>query len=235
MSEWWTYRLGSFLMFSATTWESMVATYNRELWPGQALALGLGLWALAIAWRARAPSHDRLVSALLGGAWIWVGWAFLSRRFATVNWPAEYLGWAFFLQGAALLWLGAARGGIAFGHADRRVPEGARAVGWALAFAAIAGVPWLAPLLGKSWSQSQVFGFMPDPTAISTLGFLLMARRAPGWLSVIPVLACAASGATLWALQAPEAWVPVAAATIAVCALVILRRGRSDARSVGAL
>ncbi len=92
MSEWWTYRRGSFLMFSATTWESMVATYNRELWPGQALALGLGLWGLAIAWHARAPIHDRLVSALLGGAWIWVGWAFLTRRFATVNWPAEYLG-----------------------------------------------------------------------------------------------------------------------------------------------
>lgn len=33
MSEWWTYRLSDFLMFSPATYWRMVERYNREVWP----------------------------------------------------------------------------------------------------------------------------------------------------------------------------------------------------------
>jgi hypothetical protein len=48
---------------------------------------------------------------------------------------------------------------------------------------------------------AEVFGLAPDPTAIGTLGFLLLARG--GWaltLLPIPLLWCLASGMTLLAL-----------------------------------
>lgn len=237
MSEWWTYRLGSFLMFSDATWGRLVASYNRDLWPAQLPALCLGLVASALALRARVPRHDRLVSAVLASAWIWVGWAFLHRRFASVNWPADYLGLAFVLQGAAIGWLGAVQGGLRFGRTAGPVVEPdavrGRIGGLALALAGLAAVPLVAPLLGRPWARMEVFGLMPDPTAIATLGILLMARSAPGWLSVIPVLACAASAATLWALRAPEAWVPAAGAAVAVSLLAVRRMTRPQRRPDG--
>jgi hypothetical protein len=229
VSEWWSYRLGSFLMFSEATWVRLVASYNRDLWPAHLPALCIGLGALALAWRARAPMHDRLVSAMLGGAWIWVGWAFLHRRFASVNWPAEYLAWAFGLQGVVMLALAAARGGIAFGYPARR----GRDAGPALALAGIVALPLATPLFGRPWARVEVFGLMPDPTAIATLGFLLMARCAPVWLFAVPLLACAASAATLRALGTADAWVPAAAAVAAVGVLASRRLARPRTGEAG--
>ena len=33
MSEWWTYTLGDFLMFSPATYWRLVESYNRDVWP----------------------------------------------------------------------------------------------------------------------------------------------------------------------------------------------------------
>ncbi len=57
----------------------------------------------------------------------------------------------------------------------------------------------------------------PDPTAVATLGLLLIARgRGRGWLMVIPAVWCGISGATLLAMKAPDDWIPPLAATVAV-------------------
>jgi hypothetical protein len=75
--------------------------------------------------------------------------------------------------------------------------------------------PLLAPLFGRPWQFSEVYGIAPDPTAIATLGFLLLARGGlPILLLAIPLLWCLASGVTLWAMDEPQAWVPLAAALL---------------------
>ena len=51
MPEWWTYRLSDFLMFESKTYYRLFELYNAALWPGQLLALALGLALLALAWR----------------------------------------------------------------------------------------------------------------------------------------------------------------------------------------
>ena len=114
MSEWWSYRLGSFLLFSQRTYGSLVASYNAELWPLQTVLVTLGLAALVVAGRSRSPLHARWVWLLLGGAWCWVAWAFHFSRFSTINWAAPTLAWVFALQGLALLWAGAVRPGLVF-------------------------------------------------------------------------------------------------------------------------
>jgi hypothetical protein len=79
--------------------------------------------------------------------------------------------------------------------------------------------------MGRPWNQAEVFGMMPDPTALGTLGFaLLLSTPRRRWLLVvIPLLWCAISGATLWTMGAPDALVLPAAGLLALC-IAPLRR-----------
>ena len=62
--------------------------------------------------------------------------------------------------------------------------------------------------------QVELFGLMPDPTTIVTLGLLLIVGRLRWLLLPIPIMWCWISGATLWAMDMPEFWVMPAAACI---------------------
>jgi hypothetical protein len=231
VSEWWTYRLSSFLMFSPRTYARLVEQTNADMWPLQVPAVALGLAALVLAWRARPVWQGRIVWALLAGAWLWVAWAFLHRRFVPINWAAEYVAWAWGVQGLALAWVGVLRGRLD-GHSRGDTPNQAhhgiqappstdlaRALGAAIVAAALLAWPLLGRLSGGTWASAQSFAVMPDPTALATLGFLLLAPRPPGWLFAVPVLSCALGGALSWALQAPLAWLaPALAACAVACA-----------------
>ena len=197
MSEWWSYRLGSFLLFSQRTYGSLVASYNADVWPLQPVLVALGLAALLLAVRSRSPLHARWVWLLLGGAWCWVAWAFLFSRFSTINWAAPYLAWVFALQGLALLWVGVVRQGLRF-HPIGPVRS---VLGVGVVCLALLGWPLLGPGLGRPWAQAESFGAMPDPTVLATIGFLLLAPKAPGWLMAIPVAVGALGLAMAWGLQ----------------------------------
>ena len=201
MSEWWSYRLGSFLLFSQRTYGSLVASYNAELWPLQTVLVTLGLAALVVAGRSRSPLHARWVWLLLGGAWCWVAWAFHFSRFSTINWAAPTLAWVFALQGLALLWAGAVRPGLVF---QPRSPARS-ALGVGVVVVALLAWPLVGLGLGRPWAQAESFGSFPDPTAIATLGFLTLAPRAPAWLMAIPLAAGALGLAMAWALRAAAA------------------------------
>jgi hypothetical protein len=82
---------------------------------------------------------------------------------------------------------------------------------------AIGLYPVIGPLAGRGWRQAEVFGIAPDPTAIATLGTILLAPgRKAGRLMMIPVVWCLISGLTLWTMESPEAWLPPAAALVAL-------------------
>lgn len=213
MSEWWSYSLSDFLMFSARTYFRQFALMNRELWPLPLLALGAGAAILACMLRER-PAGARISFALLGAAWLWVGWAYHLQRYADINTGAPYFAAGFFLQAGLLLWM-------AWKRTTAR-PHAARKPALAVALFALAAYPLLAPLDGRSWWQAEVFGFAPDPTAVLTLGALLFWRaRWPLW--VIPLLWCAASSATLHELHVARPWLPAAAALLALGATTLRR------------
>jgi hypothetical protein len=214
MSEWWTYTLSDFLMFSPRTYYRLFELYNLAVWPGQLLALVCGAAILALWWGGGSWA-GRLVAAILAAAWAWVAGGYLLTRYDDINWAARSYAVGFLIQALLLTWTGVVSNRLAL----RRAPGLAPQAGLALLLFGLA-YPLLAPLLGRPWTQAEVFALAPDPTVVATLGVLLAASRRPGLLFVVPLLWCVVSGATLWTMGSPEAPVLPAAAvlTLAVAA-----------------
>jgi hypothetical protein len=210
MSEWWTYRLSDFLLFSPRTYQRLLELYNAAIWPAQIVAVGLGL-AIWVLLSRGAAAGGRSIPAILAGCWLWVAIVFHAKRYATINWAAVYFAWGFALEAALLIWMGIVRGRLAFARsADRAGRFGL----WIFLFA-LGAEPLVGPLLGRGWRQVEIFGVAPDPTAVATLGLLLLANgRGRRALMVVPAIWCAISGATLLAMKAPDAWLPPLAAVI---------------------
>jgi hypothetical protein len=187
MAEWWTYRLSSFLMFSPRTYWRLVEDYNRALWPWQLLALAIGAVLLVLALRR---SSAIAASTALAIAWLHVGWAFFWTRYAQIFTAAPFLAIACCVQ-AALLVVSATRAAQ---------PQRS----WAGLLLAAGGVllyPVSVLISGRPWVRAEVFGLMPDPTAVSTIGLVLALHRR----ALARVLLCAIPGVMLafgWATLA---------------------------------
>jgi hypothetical protein len=220
MSEWLGYALSDLLLFSPRVYFRMLELHNEALWPLQLVTLAVGLAVLVLAVRGGVPA-GRVAGVLLGLLWMWVAWSFLWERYATINWAVAYIAPVFLVQGAAL-GLFAARGDLTPTEDGWR-----RWAGIALLVAAIILYPLVAPVLGRPWSAAEVFGMMPDPTAVATLAYLALSRRG-GPLMIVPALWCALASETLWLLDAPGFFIPIAAALAAVF-LRIARKAQSTA------
>ncbi len=150
-------------------------------------------------WRGRA------IAAILAGCWLWIAIAFHATRYKTLTWTAGYFAWGFALEAALLIWTGVIRG-LAFER---------RPAGLAIFLFALLAQPLIGLLLGREWRQVEIFGVAPDPTAVATLGILLLVTGRVRWeLIAVPVLWCGISGATLLAMGAREAWVMITAAVL---------------------
>ena len=199
MSEWWTYRLSSFLMFSPRTYWRLLELYHKDMWPLQFLALGVGLLLLWLA-MYRGAAATRWMFALLALAWLWVGWAFHWQRYAIINWGARYLAVAFAVEALLLLGFGV----LPTRSAPRIASSGVRSVGSLFAVLGIVAYPLVPLMIGLPWSRSELFGLMPEPTALATLGLLLASRALHRvWLMVIPMLSLLVGAATLWLVSHP--------------------------------
>lgn len=211
MSEWWTYTLSDLLMFSAKTYYRLFELYNLAIWPAQLAAGAIGVAILACVARGGA-APGRVAAALLAACWLWVAWAYHAERYARINSAAPYFALGFALEALLLLWMAAGHGRFAL--APARGAPGRAALG--LLLFAMLGYPLLAAASGRPWRQLEMFGVAPDPTALATLGLLLSAPRIDWLLLPIPLLWCAISGATLWTMHAPDAWVAPLAALLAL-------------------
>jgi hypothetical protein len=198
MPEWWTYSLSDFLLFSPRTYSRLIERHNLALWPAQLATLALGA-AAGVLLRRSTPQRSRLAAIILALVWAWVGWTFVARRYATINWAASYLAWLFAIEVVLLGWLVVGSGSVRLGGW-----RGARGRAGALLFTvALALYPLLAPALERGWSRAEVFGIAADPTVLATIGVLLAAEGSPRsrWvLLAAPLLWCLVSGATLLAM-----------------------------------
>lgn len=233
MSEWWTYRLSDFLMFSPRTYRRLFELVHADVWPAQWLALAAGMAMTAALWR-RHRHAATLAYGVLALAWALVGWAFHWRRFEPINWAAAGFAIAF---GAQALVFAAAS--LRAWRAPQSAPHdrAVRLAGLGLLLGALLW-PLAMVVFGRPWLQAPVFGVAPDPTVLATLGVLLLSapheasRRAgvlrAGALWTVPLLWCAVGGALSWTLdEASAALLPAAA----LVALWLRRRKRPPAAS----
>lgn len=209
MSEWWTYSLSDFLLFSARTYYRLFELYNIDIWPAQSVALALGCILVALLWRPRA-GQGSAIAAILALGWMWVAWAFHWRHFVTINWAATYFAYACAFEALLLIVFGVFGDDLAFkpGSSTHRI-------GFALVLFAVFGQPLIAPLVGRGFLQAEVFGVTPDPTTVATLGALLAGGRRALWrMGIIPLVSCVLSGAVTWTLESPDAAVMMIAAAV---------------------
>jgi hypothetical protein len=223
MTQWWTYRPSDLLLFAPRTYYRLIELYNADVWPAQLPAFVTACVLVVLIWRGSLPAA-RVGLAALAVAWAFVGWRFHWQHYATINWAAPYFAGAFVAQ--ALLLGGAA--GRETPRSDRPAPRRHYA-GITLIATALVVQPVTALLLGRPWTQVEVVGLSPDPTAVFTLGFLLLAQRSHWWLFPIPVLWCLASGIVLGTMGAADAFISPLAALIALVARSLLRRRPGDA------
>ena len=214
MSEWWTYGPSDLLLFSPGVYYRQFELHNQALWPVQIIALALGVALFVLVLRP-SPARSRVIAAIMGLLWIWVGWFFVWQRYTTINWAATYAVPLFMLQGALLFAAAATRNDLELGK------ERGFLRGFALALLAFAlfFYPLLAPMLGRSWQAAEIFGIAPDPTALATLAVVILSRLRIRWLlMIVPAFWCVITGATLWTMAAPDFWVAPVCALAAVIA-----------------
>ncbi|MBI3790060.1 MAG: hypothetical protein HY275_04185 [Gemmatimonadetes bacterium] len=217
---WWTYAPRDFLMFSARTYHRLFALHNQALWPLPLLTHAVGLAALAPLARTGARVA-RFATGFLAVAWGLVAWSYFVRDYRTIHTFGYWFAAAFALEGALLA-------GVAARHPARgwRAGSIAPSVGpWLIAFGML-GLPLLGPVLGRPWWQAEWFGSAPDPTVTATFGVLLV-RRSPWWLWLLPVVWTAYDGITLWLLRADDALVTPACAALALAARHVSARSAS--------
>jgi len=217
MSEWLSYSLEDFLMFSPRVYWRLFELHNRSVWPAQGIALFLGIAGLAFLLRPR-PWSDWLIATGLGLAWAWVAWSFLWLRYATINWAIAYVAPIFALEALVLILVKSTAARPLFAL-DRGVPA---CIGLALYLYALVFHPLVPLIEGRSLWSAEVFAIAPDPTAIATLGLVAMApRREIALIGIIPATWCLASWATLHTMDSSLAVIPLAAVCLTGLALAI--------------
>lgn len=214
MSEWWTYRLEDFLLFSPRVYFRMIEAHNAALWPLQPVMIGIGTLVLLMTLR-RPQQHQVAIALILAACWAFVGWSFLWGRYTSINWAAIYIALAFGLQSLAL-----ATWGLATQPAS--APRGpGRLAALVLGAVGLFGYPFAASFFGRYWEGAEIFGISPDPTAAVTLAMLAMhGSRITMALSIIPLLSLLISGLTLQTMGEVQAWLPFSAALLAIGLIV---------------
>ena len=218
MSEWWTYTLSDFLLFSPRTYYRT----DRALQPRD------------LAGAARGRRDRRRDRRAAGGRTA----ARRDRIVAACSPPAGCGSHGRFTTSATRRSTGRRRGSRRRSRSRRCCssssasspgascsPGAGKRFWFAIALIAIivVGYPLLAPLTGRAWTTAETFGVAADPTAIATVAVLALVRGRIRWLLlVVPLLWCAFAALTLWAMNSPEAVVVAAAALLA---LLLAARG----------
>lgn len=193
--EWRSYAISDFIPFTGEVYLRLIERVSEAWWP---LHLGL-LMAAVLATALALSGRRRWASLLLVPLWGWAGYGFLMQFYAELNWMGDWFGIAFFAQAALLLVA------TPFVPHKQTVTHHLR---WSGGLLALIGIGWpLLTLLGREgWLQVEVVGVHADPTAVFTLGLVLLVFHGWWWLlAVFPLLWCVTAALTLGVLGLPQA------------------------------
>lgn len=196
MGEWSRYAVRDFIPFTRDAYLRMLEQVSAAYGPLSLFMLAAVLILVALTLTGR----RHWAGLLLASLWGWVGYSFLPQFYAPLNWAGHWFAIAFYVQALLLaVIMGSVRDTFT-------APAPLHGLGWMLC---VAGLAW--PLLTRigrnGWSQVEVMGIHPDPTAVLTLGLGLLVLS--GWrlwvITAIPLFWCLLSGLTLGVLDLPQA------------------------------
>lgn len=215
MNAWTSYLLQDFIPFTANVYFRLLERMGETFWPLHLLTLALGAATLVLGLKCR----TRLACLLPATLWFFVAIAFFIQRYAELNWAGGYVGYAFIAQAVLLVVMALTGWGIDNAPRATNPPV---AIGIAISLFGLIVMPLTAPLGGGSWYQSEVFGIHADPTAVTTLGLVLILLRGFAlWIAaIVPALWLVVSGLTLQALNATGGGVLFAVLVIALVGVV---------------
>ena len=221
-----SYTVADFIPFNAEVYFRLIERVSAAWWPLHLLTLAAGLAAVGFAWTGRA----RTAGSIVATAMAWVGVTFLMDDYAQLNWAGIGFGWGFVGAATLLLLFSLRLPGVA-GHLEHgaKPTNGItflRLAGLALATFGVAGYPAIAPLAGGGWTEAEVFGIHPDPTAVAALGIVLLILHGYRlWVAAAaPLLWCLVSALTLQVLQAPWAVGLYVATSLALFGMILSAR-----------
>lgn len=199
--------------FSADVFFNFLAQYNDAIWPAQIVASLMALAGVYLALRPRQNS-GRIIAAILGFFWIWIGAVYHLSFFALINFWDLGFGLLFLIQGLLLLWNGVVRNRL---DPAQAMPGPVFAAGlFALAVALVVH-PLFSAAFGRSLAEIAWVGSSPTPTILLTLGLLALARAGRLWaLSIIPLFLCLTGSLVAYLLPISQDWLllPVGLAVI---------------------
>lgn len=172
------------LPFSIDEFLNVFKVYNNAIWPSQLVAYLLGATVVVCAfWKSSAS--DKIINAILGAFWLWIGVVYHILFFSTINSAALGFGALFIIQGLLFLSTGLFTDKIQY-QFDTNIFG---ITGIILVAYAMVIYPIIGSLLGHGYPYSPMFGVTPCPATIFTFGVFLWTRhRIPWWLLLIPGL-----------------------------------------------
>jgi hypothetical protein len=171
--------------------------YNPDVWPLPVVGYVLAVVALVLIALRPGRTTDRLVTAMLALAWLWLGVVFQGIYVREVNAVLGFVGAVVFISGAVLLLrAGVVRTDLRYRFVLEPLPVlGVAALAYALVVYPVIGI-----VLGHGYPQAPLFAAAPCPTTIATFGLLLIVRPPlPAHLLVMPMV---------WAILGPLGAVP---------------------------
>ncbi|KKR15149.1 MAG: hypothetical protein UT43_C0006G0019 [Parcubacteria group bacterium GW2011_GWC1_39_29] len=141
-----------------------------------------GLTAVFLIFRQRRYS-SKIISAILGGFWLWMGTVYHWIFFTEINPAAHIFAATFVLQGILIIYYGLIRGKLEFNF-DKGIRE---YMGLGLIASGILIYPIVGYIIGHRFPDNPTFG-LPCPTTMFTLGVLLLGSNHIKRLIVIPFI-----------------------------------------------
>jgi hypothetical protein len=162
---------------------SVFGSYNPAIWPMQVFAYLAGLVALYSASKQTRFS-DNIASGILSFFWMWTGIVFCLFYWAPTYPTAYAFGILFIAQGLVFL-LSSIKATLSYRAQRNRFTL----IGWLFIAYAMVGYPLFGYFLGHVYPRSLPFGLVPCPTAVFTLGLLMMTDKSiPRYVLAIPVI-----------------------------------------------
>jgi len=194
MGELASYRLSDFILFSQAAYYRQFEFYNQAIWPLHIVAIIFALIIFYTLWK-KPFWAGRGVALLLVVSWIWVAWAFLYQRFYQIHVVADWYALGFILQAGLIVWYGLIKKRFTQLSESRLGVK----IGTGILFVALVFYPFIAFIVGRSWTQFELFALSPDPTVLATLAILLLYKASVA-LYVIPVIWILLSAITQYAM-----------------------------------